>query len=174
MPEPTIPIEPKDPNDQIFPDTSTSDIRPSSSPSTGNFTASGGSNEGCVAVNHLKGYVLQHHTHLLRPVLCFSGFCATPNHGIIVDGAYTSMKNLCSSGKWKCICQTKWVNNLKLAVNRRAVISEHFIITPYDVRFPKVAIWAVQMLEDVCNMVFSSLAIGSVLGVVILFLPVTS
>lgn len=39
-------------------------------------------NEGCFAVEHLDGFVLQHPKHLMRPVLWANGFCATPNHAI--------------------------------------------------------------------------------------------
>lgn len=127
-----------------------------------NKTAPAAKNEGCVAVEHLQGYVLQHRNHLLRPVLCSRGFCATPNHGIIVNEVYTSMKSLCSAGTWKCIHQTKWMNNLKLAVNRRAPVSENIVVTPYDVRFPRWFIWVVQMVEDAWNLVATSLVVGSV------------
>lgn len=164
---PTIPTTATDPTSPTDPNTSGVQ-----SPSP--FAAQGGGNEGCVAVEHLKGYVLQHKNHLLKPVLCSSGFCATPNHGIIVDGAYTSMKTLCSEGTWKCVRQTKWVNNLKLAANRRAVVSDRIVVTPYDVRFPKAAIWAVQILEDVWNIVFSSLIVGSIAIVIFVLRPVVS
>lgn len=53
------------------------------------------------------------------------------------------------------------VNNLKLAKRRRAVISDSIIVTPYDLRFPKAAIWAVQMAEDIWNLVASSVIVGS-------------
>lgn len=56
----------------------------------------------------------------------------------------------------------KLVNNLELATNRRAVVSNRIVVTPYYVRFPKVAVRAVQMLEDVWNLLASSAAIGSV------------
>lgn len=148
---------------------------PSSLPPGDSTTPRGRSrNEGCVAVEHLEGFVLQHRTHLLRSVLCSSGFCATPNHGIIVDGVYTSMKQLCFEGSWKCFRQIKWVNNLKVAANRRAVVSDSIIITPYDVRFPKAAIWVVQISEDALGLVASSLVIGSVAAVTFLLLPVFS
>lgn len=114
---------------------------------TGDLTNPNGRREGCVAVEHLEGYVLQHRSNLWRHVLCAKGFCATPNHAIIVKGELTSMKLLCKS-KWACVRSMKWVNNLKLYANRRAVVNELVTVTPYDLRFPKVAIWAVQMLED--------------------------
>lgn len=139
-----------------------------------NSSATGRQGEGCVAVEHLDGYILQHGTHLLRPVLCSRGFCATPNHGIIVDGVYTSMKKLCSDGSWQCIRQSKLVNNLKVAANRRAVVSDSIVVTPYDVRFPKAAIWSVQMLEDVWNLISSSFAIGTAAAVVFFILPLVS
>lgn len=77
-----------------------------------------------------------------------SAQCATPNHGIIADGVCTSKKKLCSDSSSPCIQQTKLVNNLKLAANRRAVASDRIVVTPYDVRFPKAVIWAVHILED--------------------------
>lgn len=84
------------------------------------------------------------------------------------------MKTFCTSGAWKCIHQTKWVNNLKLAANRRAVVSDNIIVTPYDFRFPKAAIWAGQMLKDVLSLVESSLVIGSAAALVFLVFPLVS
>lgn len=114
-----------------------------------NLTA-GQINEGCVAVEHLEGYVLQHAQHLMRPVLCAHEFCATPNHAIIVGGEYTSMKRLCGN-TWKCSQHVMLVNNLKVTANRRARVSEHIVVTPYDIRFPKVAVWVVQIVEGLWN-----------------------
>lgn len=111
--------------------------------------AKGSANEGCVAVHHLSGYVLQHRTNLIRPVLCSRGFCATPNHAILLRGVLTSMRNLCGSSEWKCVNALMPVNNLKVTVNRRARFSNDIIITPYDIRFPKFATWIVQILENV-------------------------
>lgn len=127
-------------------------------------------NEGCVAIEHLEGYVLQHPTHLRRQVLCARGFCATPNHGIVVGGEYTSMRRLCG-GKWlgDCSSRVTLVNNLKIAANRRAVVGD-IIVTPYDVRFPKWSIWVVQILEDIWNMLALSVCTGSLAGVAILLL----
>lgn len=104
-------------------------------------------NEGCVAVEHLEGYVLQHRQHLSRAVLCSRGFCATPNHALIVQGQWTSMKQLCA-GEWQCVQTVKLVNNLKVSANTRAVITDEITVTPYDVRFPIAAVWFVQMAED--------------------------
>lgn len=112
-----------------------------------------GFTEGCVAVEHLTGFVLQHKKHLLRPVLCARGFCATPNHAIVFRGALTSMKRLCDAAVFDCTNDVKFVNNLKVAVNRRVEISDEIVVTPYDIRFPKALIWAVQMMEDVFNLV---------------------
>lgn len=126
-------------------------------------------NEGCIAIEHLKGYVLQHPSHLKRPVLCARGFCATRNHGIIVDGEYTSMGRMCSK-RWTCTERVTLVNNLKLAANRRARVSKHIVVTPYDIRFPKAAIWVVQILEDVWNMLVLSVCSGTVTGATFLLL----
>lgn len=108
-------------------------------------------NEGCVAIEHLTGYVLQHAEHLRRPVLCAHGFCATPNHAIIVDGEWTSMKRLCGT-KWDCARSVKLVNNLLVIANRRAVVGQ-VTITPYDLRFPRWAVWVVQIAELLWNTV---------------------
>ncbi len=112
-------------------------------------------NEGCVAVEHLEGYALQHAQHFKRRVLCTDGFCATPNHAIIVDGAMTSMKQLCSGG-WSCVETEKLVNNLNVFVNRRAQVNDRIIVTPYDIRFPRWCVWIVQAMECTWNMVCNS------------------
>lgn len=117
-------------------------------------------NEGCVAVEHLSGYVLQHRAHLSRAVLCSKGFCATPNHAIIVRGEWTSMKRMCKS-EWNCVQAVKLVNNLKLAANRRVVVNDEITITPYDIRFPLWATWVAQMAEDVVGLVGVSVAVGA-------------
>lgn len=103
--------------------------------------------EGCVAIQHLHGYVLQHRYHLRRLVLCANGFCATPNHEIEFRGVRTSMRKLCV-GQWNCVHVVKLVNNLKLASNRRARVNDDIVVTPYDHRFPRWTIWIVQMAED--------------------------
>ncbi len=123
-------------------------------------------NEGCVAIEHLEGYVLQHKQHLTRDVLCADGFCATPNHAIIVDGAYTSMKQLCNAG-WKCTESVKLVNNLKVWANRRAVVNDRITVTPYDVRFPKAASWVAQAAEEVYDFVSSSIVMATVVALVL-------
>lgn len=118
-------------------------------------------NEGCVAVEHLKGYVLQHPRPLRRHVLCYNGFCATPNHAIIVDGKMTSMKRMCSTqASWNCYSDIKWVNNLKISANTRAVFNDHITITPYDLRFPVPLIWAVQMTQDALQLVLLSVYVS--------------
>lgn len=123
-------------------------------------------NEGCVAVEHLSGYVLQHQNHLVRPVLCANGFCATPNHAIFVNGEYTSMLRLCSR-RWSCSEHVKLVNNLKVSANRRARVSEQIVVTPYDIRFPKAAVWTVQIAEDVWNMLKLSPYSGVCVAIVV-------
>ena len=126
------------------------------SPSVGSTNTRKPLIEGCVAIEHLQGYVLQHKQHLTRDVLCSGGFCATPNHAIIVDGVRTSMKQLCTAG-WKCTESVKLVNNLKVWANRRAVINDSIIVTPYDVRFPMAAIWMFQVAEEMYNFVSNSI-----------------
>lgn len=125
-------------------------------------------NEGCVAVEHLEGYVLQHRSHLRRPVLCAHGFCATPNHAIIVAGRMTSMKVLCNK-EWSCVRSVKMVNNLKLAANRRAKVNDLITVTPYDLRFPKVGVWALQMAEDALHITVASVAAAAVAVLALVF-----
>lgn len=126
------------------------DALPSASPSP--------ANEGCVAVEHLSGAALQHARNLRRATLCAGGFCATPNHALIVDGAWTSMKKLCGDGGWKCSSEMRWVNNLKIARMTRLRYNERIVITPYDDRFPVAGPWVVQMVEDAAHLVFVSIA----------------
>ena len=109
-------------------------------------------NEGCVAVEHLEGYALLHAQHFKRRVLCAEGFCATPNHAIVVDGEFTSMKQLCS-GKWSCVETEKLVNNLNLFVHRSAKITDRIIVTPYDIRFARWCVVIAQAMELSWNMV---------------------
>ena len=116
-------------------------------------------NEGCVAVEHLRGCVLQHRRHLLRPVLCGRGFCATPNHAIIVNGKLTSMAHLCTQGGWSCLRTQRRVNNLKISSNTRA-FAGNITITPYDIRFPVIATWIVQILEDTVMLLLASIGIA--------------
>lgn len=116
-------------------------------------------NEGCVAVEHLQGYVLQHRHHLRRPVLCGQGICATANHVLVVDGRRTSMKRLCE-GEWECVTSVKLVNNLKISSNTRARFNHRIVITPYDIRFPVSLIWLAQIAEDVAYVLFSAVVVG--------------
>ena len=125
-------------------------------------------NEGCVAVEHLTGYKLQHASHLRRNVLCARGFCATPNHAIIVDGEWTSMKRLCAA-RWDCVRSVKLVNNLALFANRRALVNGFITVTPYDDRFPRAAVWVAQAMEYVWNSISAS-SLLVLAGTVVVFL----
>lgn len=128
-------------------------------------------NEGCVAIEHLQGYKLQHRRHLRREVLCAHGFCATPNHEIEVYGVRTSMKKMCGcNGRWKCVQTIKLVNNLKLAYNDRARMSSAIVVTPYDHRFPRFVVWIVQMAEDVLALLFTSASVALIAAVSTLIL----
>ncbi len=110
-------------------------------------------NEGCVSVRHFgKDAVLQHRWHLLRDVLCWRSFCATPNHGIYYRGVYTSLGGLCRFNN-QCIKSRMLVNNLKIMVQRRYRVNHEIVVTPYDVRFPWPLIWVVQIGEDVLELV---------------------
>lgn len=120
-------------------------------------------NEGCVAIKHLEGYVLQHRRHLRRRVLCARGFCATPNHALIVRGQWTSMRRLCA-GEWTCTESVTLVNNLKVMANTRAVVSDEITVTPYDLRFPVWTIWVVQMAEEVLRLVVLLGAFGAAMA----------
>lgn len=118
----------------------------------GDSTSSKGKplNEGCVAVEHLQGYIMQYFWNLRRTVLCYNDFCATPNHGIIFDGEYTSIQRLCSSGRWSpCIPKVKYVNNLRLLSNREVRFSDRLVITAYNFNFPKMLIWILQLAQDI-------------------------
>lgn len=119
-------------------------------------------NEGCVAIEHLEGYHLQHSTHLLRSVLCWNEFCSTPNHAIIVAGKYTSIGKLCQSGAWKnCRKEFKLVNNLRIVRNSYAALkSRDIIITAFDVRFPRVLTWAVQLVQEVPSLISAGLKLN--------------
>ncbi len=118
-------------------------------------------NQGCVAVEHLDGYAVQHKRHLNRTVLCFDGFCATPDHALIVDGDWTSMEHLCDKkGGWNCTEDMKLVNNLKVFSKRRVRYNEHIVITPYDIRFPRAAIWIVQIAEATFDLVIQAISLG--------------
>ncbi len=117
-------------------------------------------NEGCVAIEHLHGCAVQHRVHLQRAVLCSRGFCATPNHAIIVDGIWTSMRSLCSNG-WKCTEDLRLVNNLKISEATRLRIDDHIVVTPYDARFPVVIPWIVQIAEDIVAIVMLSLKVAA-------------
>ena len=109
--------------------------------------------EGCVAIEHLQDAgMLQHVVNWRRGVLCWDEFCATPNHAIIVDGEWTSMKRLCDT-TWSCTRSVKLVNNLSVfgSGNRRWKVSTgsnlEIVITPYDVRIPKPVTWSLQLFE---------------------------
>ncbi len=103
--------------------------------------------EGCVAVEHLAAQpLLQHPLHLRRPVLCHRGFCATPNHAIIVDGAWTSMRRMCA-GPWACTADVRLVNNLSVFVRTRLHVGNGVVVTPYDVRIPIPLTWLLQAVE---------------------------
>lgn len=113
-------------------------------------------NEGCVAIEHLQGYALQHSSHLWRPVYCTRGICATKHHALIVDGVYTSMKQLCA--REDCVQTSKYVNNLNVFKNRHVQIAPGVIATPYDVRFPQFAIWLVQGVQYSLTLVAITIA----------------
>ncbi len=142
---------------------STLESSPEPSPSTPSTIETRPVNEGCVAVEHLEGYVMQHRRHLEREVFCAHGFCATPNHAIIVDSEWTSMKRLCAE-KWACVKSVKLVNNLKLTANSRAVFNDFITITPYDLRFPRWGVWLVQHAEDLYESVGVAALVGSLVA----------
>lgn len=105
------------------------------------------SNEGCVAVEHLIGYQTLHPRDLNRYVLCMYGFCATPNHAIIVHETFTSMKLLCGS-VWNCTSRMGLVNNIKVWQNTRVRVSDLITISPYDIRYSRCAIWIAQIVSE--------------------------
>ncbi len=99
--------------------------------------------EGCVSVHHLQGYALQHKADLARNVLCSRGFCATPNHAIIVGEKWTSIRKLCAK-EWVCTKHRMMVNNLDIFVNRRANAGQGVVNTPHDILFPICFTWIAQ------------------------------
>lgn len=109
-------------------------------------------NEGCVAAEHLVGLEVQHKTHLLRAVLCWRGFCATPNHGIFVYGRYTSLRKFCTL-TYECTVQVRLVNNLRIFRRRRVQVTPEVAITPYDERFPWWTIWLVQSVQELISLI---------------------
>lgn len=106
-----------------------------------------GVTEGCVAVEHLHGFALQHKKHLVRDVLCWDSFCATQNHALIVAGKWTSLKEICRTVS--CSRNRKFVNNLDVFVNWRARVSKTVVVTPYDARFPHFVVWVAQLVERI-------------------------
>lgn len=118
-------------------------------------------NQGCVAVEHLQGHTLQHKKHLNRSVMCWEGFCATPDHALLVDDKWTSMKKLClPRGKLNCSEALKLVNNLKVYGAARIQYNHRIVITPYDDRFPRIAIWIVQVIEDIVDLIIHAISLG--------------
>lgn len=129
-------------------------------------------NEGCVAVEHLRGATVQHASPLLRQTLCSRGFCATPNHGLIVDGIWTSMKQLCA-GSWACTEETRLVNNLKISSATRLRFGDSIVITPYDARFPIAFPWIIQIAEDILALVSAGLMVGVACALMVLLYSVS-
>lgn len=120
-------------------------------------------NEGCIAVEYLVGRPLQHRRNLNRQVLCHNGFCATRNHAIYWKGVYTSLGQLCQRKEIFCVSALKLVNNLKISGNpSRIRVDGNLEITPFDIRFPRMLIYAAQMLEDVLELTLISFAVGFV------------
>jgi len=130
-------------------------------------------NEGCVAVEHLQGAVLQYKRSFSRSVLCAHDFCATPNHAIIVDNVWTSMQRLCAS-EWRCVESVRTVNNLNVFANRRVTLDtkkKHgvdIIITPYDARFPRWCSWVAQFAYESLHLVLASWVLGALTAVAFL------
>ncbi len=62
----------------------------------------------------------------------------------------------------------KLVNNLKVAANRRAVVNGLVTITPYDARFPRAAVWGVQMVQDAAILVARCIAVAALAGTFVL------
>lgn len=122
-------------------------------------------NEGCVAIKHLKGYHLQHRKHLLRPVICWNDFCSTPNHAIVVGGKYTSIGRMCQSGAWKnCRKESMLVNNLRIVRNSQVVLrSRDIVITAFDIRYPRIATWIIQLVQEVPPIVSAVMNSGNCL-----------
>lgn len=118
----------------------------------GNSSATIKLNEGCVAINHLKGYPQLYTRNIWTEMYCYKqDVCATANHAIIFRGVYTSLKVVCANPIHINSCSRKygWVNNLR--VSRRyeqnlVKVSDDISITPWDYRFPKIAVWISQTI----------------------------
>ncbi len=114
-------------------------------------------NEGCVAVEHLHGLAVQYSRPLKREVLCWQGFCATPNHGLFLRGTYTSLKRVCLEEE--CTREKRHVNNLRVFAHTRVKIDSEIEITPYDYRFPWLFTWIVQAISEVLWLLLMSIGI---------------
>ena len=121
-------------------------------------TPSNPPNEGCIAVEHLRGAALQYRRHLTRNVLCTRGVCATPHHALIVDGVWTSLRALCALPGAACTARTALVNNLRIASNTRHAVAPGVVATPYDVRFPCAASFVAQAALELCYLLDDLLA----------------
>lgn len=141
--------------------------QPTVSPTaTRSATRRSGLFEGCVAVEHLKGRKLQH-TTVRRPVLCAFGLCATPNHALLVSGTWTSMREKCDEGLWKCDEDVKAVNNLHIPYGTRVRFNEDIVITPYDARFPIALTWLIHIVMDIFHLLYLSSTVACFATVVV-------
>lgn len=117
-------------------------------------------NQGCVAIQHIKGHRMQYRRHLKRQVLCSTedGFCATPDHAILFDDKWTSLKRLCKKSL-NCTKELRLVNNLKVLYRSQVRFNERIVITAFDARFPKFVIYVAQIAQDVTNFILKAIAI---------------
>ncbi len=76
------------------------------------------------------------------------------------------MRELCAA-EWNCVRSVRWVNNLRITKIRRWRIDENVVVTPYDARFPRLAVWVVQVAQDILDMLEIQLALTVVFGIAI-------
>jgi len=107
-------------------------------------------NEGCIAINHLRGYKLLYTKHIWTEMYCYKdAVCATPNHAIIFKGTYTSLKIVCANPLNSINCSRKygWVNNLRVSGRYElnlVKVNDEITITPFDARFPRWTVYIAQ------------------------------
>lgn len=112
-------------------------------------------NEGCVDVAHLKGYYTLHRNDMKRRVLCVPElkFCPTPNHALLVDDKWTSLKKLCTKEGWECTEEERMVNNLNVFFRTRLRFNDRIVITLYDAYWPIFATVIGKIIEITWNIV---------------------
>jgi len=118
-------------------------------------------NEGCVAIEHIKGYYTLHRNDMMRRVLCVPeiDFCATPNHALLIDGKWSSLKKMCTKEGWECTEEERLVNNLNFLFRTRLRFNDRIVITPYDASWPIFCTAIAQIIEMTWNVTLQIITI---------------